>query len=98
MMKMMIIIMIMNIMMKIKISITRPIFKLRGSDFAWYNYDKKTHKKCPKSKNTKRVKRAKILIMYKNMLVCQLLVLRPCLTIQDTVKNGLGPRPKSVIL
>ena len=42
MMKMMMMIMIMNIMMKIKIAITRPIFKVGGSDFAWYNYDKNT--------------------------------------------------------
>ena len=27
--------MMMNIMMKIKIAITRPIFKLGGPDFAW---------------------------------------------------------------
>ena len=35
-MVMMIIMMMMNIMMKIKIAITRPIFKLGGPDFAWY--------------------------------------------------------------
>ena len=28
--------MMVNIMMKIKIAITRPIFKLGGPDFAWY--------------------------------------------------------------
>ena len=28
--------MMMNIMMKIKIAITQPIFKLGGPDFSWY--------------------------------------------------------------
>ena len=36
MMMMKIMAMMMNIMMKIKIAITRPIFKLGGPDFAWY--------------------------------------------------------------
>ena len=36
MMMMMIIMMMKNIMMKIKIAITLPIFKLGGPDFAWY--------------------------------------------------------------
>ena len=35
-MMMMIIIMMMNKMMKIKIAITWPTFKLGGPDFAWY--------------------------------------------------------------
>ena len=33
---MMIIMMMMDMMMKIKIAITWPIFKLGGPDFAWY--------------------------------------------------------------
>ena len=35
MMMTMIMMMMMNTMMKIKIAITRPIFKLGGPDFAW---------------------------------------------------------------
>ena len=35
MMKIMMMMMMVNIMMKIKIAITRPIFKLGGPDFAW---------------------------------------------------------------
>ena len=33
---MMMMMMMINTMMKIKIAITRPIFKLGGPDFAWY--------------------------------------------------------------
>ena len=36
MMMMIMLMMMMNIMMKIKIAITRPIFKLGDPDFAWY--------------------------------------------------------------